>query len=174
MPFDSRIGRNCDFKTVNSQKFSIPSTIIYYISNNPSSPNGYQKLTQTCKYFYAKNPIIVVYDIRFLGSDDFNLGHRRYRSSIAKIACKFWVTHTVAYHYVNRLANEILHNKVIRITKLQLSSGNIVLDQILSPETLQSIREVYFRKTTFEHADGVPMSVEEIFEYFPNLESFKL
>uniref|UniRef100_A0A914QYN7 Uncharacterized protein n=1 Tax=Panagrolaimus davidi TaxID=227884 RepID=A0A914QYN7_9BILA len=47
------------------QNFSMPDSIIFYISKNPSSSKLYQKLIQSCKHFFIKNPIIIVPKLHF-------------------------------------------------------------------------------------------------------------
>uniref|UniRef100_A0A914PBS3 Uncharacterized protein n=1 Tax=Panagrolaimus davidi TaxID=227884 RepID=A0A914PBS3_9BILA len=42
------------------QNFSMPDSIIFYISKNPSTSKFYRKLTQTCKHCFIKNPMINV------------------------------------------------------------------------------------------------------------------
>ena len=43
------------------QIFSLPNPLIVYITRYPiSSPNGYKKLQQTCKYFFSKMKLIVL------------------------------------------------------------------------------------------------------------------
>uniref|UniRef100_A0AC34FTB2 Uncharacterized protein n=1 Tax=Panagrolaimus sp. ES5 TaxID=591445 RepID=A0AC34FTB2_9BILA len=48
-----------DGTTQINQNFSIPEKILYYMAKNPKNAAVYQKLIQTCKYFFALNPIIV-------------------------------------------------------------------------------------------------------------------
>uniref|UniRef100_A0AC34FM67 Uncharacterized protein n=1 Tax=Panagrolaimus sp. ES5 TaxID=591445 RepID=A0AC34FM67_9BILA len=45
------------------QYFNLPESVMYYIAMNPSTPEVYLKLIQSCKYFFEKNPILVVADI---------------------------------------------------------------------------------------------------------------
>uniref|UniRef100_A0A914XZI0 Uncharacterized protein n=1 Tax=Panagrolaimus superbus TaxID=310955 RepID=A0A914XZI0_9BILA len=48
------------FATYNpQQKWSLPDSIIYNIAKNPKNAKIYQKLIQSSKYFFVKNPIIV-------------------------------------------------------------------------------------------------------------------
>uniref|UniRef100_A0A914QF70 Uncharacterized protein n=1 Tax=Panagrolaimus davidi TaxID=227884 RepID=A0A914QF70_9BILA len=47
------------------QNFSMPDSNIFYITKNPSTPKFYQKLIQSCKYFFIKNSIIIVPKLRF-------------------------------------------------------------------------------------------------------------
>uniref|UniRef100_A0AC34FSH2 Uncharacterized protein n=1 Tax=Panagrolaimus sp. ES5 TaxID=591445 RepID=A0AC34FSH2_9BILA len=42
------------------QVFDIPLTTMKYIWTNPSSPEVYQKLIKSCKFFFVKNPILVI------------------------------------------------------------------------------------------------------------------
>uniref|UniRef100_A0AC34FGX2 Uncharacterized protein n=1 Tax=Panagrolaimus sp. ES5 TaxID=591445 RepID=A0AC34FGX2_9BILA len=46
------------------REWSLPDSIMYYMAMNPKSAEVYQKLVKSCKYFYIKNPIVVVPDLR--------------------------------------------------------------------------------------------------------------
>uniref|UniRef100_A0A914PK92 Uncharacterized protein n=1 Tax=Panagrolaimus davidi TaxID=227884 RepID=A0A914PK92_9BILA len=45
---------------------------MYYITMNPKTPKVHQKLIKTCKHFFIKNPILVVFELCF---DDENGWH---------------------------------------------------------------------------------------------------
>uniref|UniRef100_A0A914YWR1 Dopey N-terminal domain-containing protein n=1 Tax=Panagrolaimus superbus TaxID=310955 RepID=A0A914YWR1_9BILA len=45
------------FSSVRHQQFSIPEHIVYYIIKNYKKLDVYEKLIETCKYFFINNPI---------------------------------------------------------------------------------------------------------------------
>uniref|UniRef100_A0A914Q328 DUF38 domain-containing protein n=1 Tax=Panagrolaimus davidi TaxID=227884 RepID=A0A914Q328_9BILA len=49
-----------DPTTSKRQYFSIPEKIVYYAAKNATSPTMFQKLLQTCKYFFIINPVVIV------------------------------------------------------------------------------------------------------------------
>uniref|UniRef100_A0AC35GF74 Uncharacterized protein n=1 Tax=Panagrolaimus sp. PS1159 TaxID=55785 RepID=A0AC35GF74_9BILA len=51
--------------TYRLQAFPFRDTLIRYITNNPVSSKVYQKMIQSCKHFFIKNPIIVVKTLYF-------------------------------------------------------------------------------------------------------------
>ena len=55
------------FEKVASQRFSLPRPIICYVSKNPSFASAYQKLIQSCKYFYLQNPVTVFDEVTLFG-----------------------------------------------------------------------------------------------------------
>uniref|UniRef100_A0A914PG81 Uncharacterized protein n=1 Tax=Panagrolaimus davidi TaxID=227884 RepID=A0A914PG81_9BILA len=66
MAFSSSV--NLHFKGPNiRQTWSLPDSIIYYIAKNPSNAKAWQKLIQCCKYFFAKNPILVIDELIYAG-----------------------------------------------------------------------------------------------------------
>ena len=202
-PYESnRIGGKCDFKKPAPQQFGLPLTIICYVAKNPTSPKLYQKLAGTCKYFYHKNPIIIVENIKFF-EDCFYLcrDHKPksydlviqkigyYEEFVArkkqpkpkkrcfwysnKFTCKFWVTKEAAFYTLNYYATKFLREKIFRINGLQFFVVGIVLPQVFpNPEVVQSVKRVLFFSMFPEYANGKPMPLEEVFEFFPNVEEF--
>ena len=183
MPFRSirRLGRNCDFENLVTQRFSIPSSIVYYMAKNPISPTSYQKLIKCCKYFYSKNLILVVDEI-ILGDSTVKI----YISNdsedlppylIAKphqILCKLWVTQTAHVLNLTDVGTQTLLHKIFRVSKFWIYSNTIRLDSILRPEIIESVKKVDFCNTFLEFADGKKMPLKNVFEFFPNLEDFVL
>uniref|UniRef100_A0A914QML3 Uncharacterized protein n=1 Tax=Panagrolaimus davidi TaxID=227884 RepID=A0A914QML3_9BILA len=94
MRYDSK---NAPFRsTYQRQAFPFRDTLIRYITNNPSSAKVYQKMIQSCKYFFIKNPIII---IPKLCSDDAGWytqvsrpSKNRRSVSLNELTSKIWVT----------------------------------------------------------------------------------
>uniref|UniRef100_A0A914QC85 Uncharacterized protein n=1 Tax=Panagrolaimus davidi TaxID=227884 RepID=A0A914QC85_9BILA len=81
------------------QNWSMPDSVIFYITNNPSSAKVYQKLVQICKYFFIKNPIIIIDHSNkfhvFYFREDKELEaalEKIVKRILSNISYKFWVT----------------------------------------------------------------------------------
>ena len=182
-------GRNCDFAKLITQRFSIPSNIVYYMAQNPISPISYQKLIKCCKYFYPKNPILVVDEIRlgdkvmiYISDDDDDPDDEVIPYFISKphqILCKLWVTLRAEVNSLTDLVTETLLNKIFRINAFWFYSTRgksitVELDSILRPEIIKSVKKINLYNTYPKFADGTRMPVENVFEFFPNLEDFNM
>uniref|UniRef100_A0A914QYP7 Uncharacterized protein n=1 Tax=Panagrolaimus davidi TaxID=227884 RepID=A0A914QYP7_9BILA len=89
--------------TYHCQEFPFRDTLIRYITNNPASSKFYQKMIQSCKYFFIKNPIIIVPKLRFdrtkgwytqgnRASKDRQNGRSVY---LNKLTNKIWITNSL-------------------------------------------------------------------------------
>ena len=174
----NEIGRNCDFGNILPQKFSLPSTFIYYITKNPGSPSLYRNLIRSCKYFYSKNRIILAdkMEIRenkvVICKNEVALTFPI--SKISQIPCKFWITEKITFFNVNNLATEILRDKMFRFSGLFFESIDFILDQFLPPKFVDQIKVASFKTPLPKYADGILMPLEKVFGFFRNLECFEL
>uniref|UniRef100_A0A914RBE2 DUF38 domain-containing protein n=1 Tax=Panagrolaimus davidi TaxID=227884 RepID=A0A914RBE2_9BILA len=76
------------------QNWSLPDSIIYYITKNPSTAKLFQKLVQMCKYFFIKNPIIIIKQFYNREKRELQaiLEKIEKRIILSNISYKFWVT----------------------------------------------------------------------------------
>uniref|UniRef100_A0A914Q204 Uncharacterized protein n=1 Tax=Panagrolaimus davidi TaxID=227884 RepID=A0A914Q204_9BILA len=71
------------------QNFGLANSVMHYIAKNPKTWKLYQKMIRTCKYFFVKNPILVV---RCLSHNKDDLWFAdQILIDLNKIKCKFWV-----------------------------------------------------------------------------------
>ena len=175
----NQIGRTSDFAKPMSQQFLLPPCIVYYMSQNPSTPGVYEKLIRTCKYFYSKNPIIVVNKIEIC-EDYFYISKYCGRSkaypitlNLNQILCKFWVTEEVFVAGSLNFAIDILREKMFQIYALKCSELHVPIKTISSIKAVKLVKKMVCFFSVPEYADGTLMSVEKVFESFPNLEVFE-
>jgi hypothetical protein len=92
---------NASFRsTYRLQAFPFRDTLICYITQNPASSKLYQKMIQSCKYFFIKNPIFIVphicYDPRkgwYTEGSRPSKDRPNYRTIyLNKITSKIWIT----------------------------------------------------------------------------------
>ena len=165
------------FENPYCQRFSLPENIVYYIAQNPISSSAYQKLVQACKYFYSKNPIIVVEKIDNENKEILRLNKgwesKSLRiSDLNQISCKFWVSGYAYTVYSCPRFIEILLQKCIHLNWLYFYFENITFERYSSIKNAITKLKIFVAVPQF--ADGRMMPLEDVFEFFPNLESFEM
>uniref|UniRef100_A0A914QJ39 Uncharacterized protein n=1 Tax=Panagrolaimus davidi TaxID=227884 RepID=A0A914QJ39_9BILA len=112
--------------TYHRQNFSIPDSVIFYIAKNPKTAELYLKMVKICKYFFIKNPILVI--------DRLNTFRGKWRVNekpldLTKYNCKYWITHKIdasAYEF----ADENIFLPII--PKLYRYGSNVLLEDIVT------------------------------------------
>ena len=147
------------------------------MAKNPTTPETYEKLIRTCKYFYSKNPIIVVSRIE-IWKNHFHISKNQKHkqcpmiSNLNQISCKFWVTGQVCVADSLNFAISILREKVLQMKSLKFMRMYVPIDTIASIKAVKLVKELVCFHLVPEYADGTLMPVEKVFESFPNLEVF--
>uniref|UniRef100_A0A914P6W2 Uncharacterized protein n=1 Tax=Panagrolaimus davidi TaxID=227884 RepID=A0A914P6W2_9BILA len=151
------------------QNWSLRDSLIHYITQNPSSAKVYQKIIQSCKYFFFKNPILIVSDLSL------------------DITCKIWITNEI--NIIDEIGEEIDHNflaslipKIYQsdVKTFNLCDQNLFFDELIFlASNAETIRFDGGSERTFEdptsiikNADGSFSPLEKIFAALPKVKKF--
>uniref|UniRef100_A0AC34FIE2 Uncharacterized protein n=1 Tax=Panagrolaimus sp. ES5 TaxID=591445 RepID=A0AC34FIE2_9BILA len=153
-------------KTYRRQAFSLPDSIMHYMAMNPSSTEVYQKLVQSCKYFFVKNPILVVSGLRYRsnGWETFSNGEWK-DIDLSNISSKLWITDRF-FVYPNN-DNNIASSIVPKI--YQCNVKKVVLwDQILSYDEFMvlapAVEHLDFLRVSVKYVDCTIVPLEKLVE----------
>uniref|UniRef100_A0A914QBZ7 Uncharacterized protein n=1 Tax=Panagrolaimus davidi TaxID=227884 RepID=A0A914QBZ7_9BILA len=142
------------------QNFSMPDSVIFYIAKNPKTAELYHKMVKSCKYFFVKNPIIIV---PYLDAYGGKWRNRRLPLNLTKYNCKYWITDEIdasASGLKNILCPIIPKLYQCDVKFLYLS------DQIISyrdlPLIISSAERIHFMNVTVKHADSSDVPLEDI------------
>lgn len=159
------------------QQLSLPENTLFYISKHPkATPSLHQNLAQSCKYFYAKNPIIFL-DYILVFSNEVTLRYKReYKPypalNVNQVFCKFWVTQNVEIRSLPDFAIDVFREKILHFNDLNFFMNPVKFDDISFFKNVKSIKNVSFYED-YEDSNETPIPLEKIFECFPNMEGLK-
>uniref|UniRef100_A0A914QAV0 Uncharacterized protein n=1 Tax=Panagrolaimus davidi TaxID=227884 RepID=A0A914QAV0_9BILA len=168
------------------QEFSLPDSLLYYMIKNPLSPKVYEKLIQCCKYFFSKNPIIVIPLLKF---DHDGNGWKVVRNGIPtkfdmkNASHKLWITNALYVYKNEDIPNEThvimnLASSIVPkfykcdVTKLCLKKQNIFFDEYLM--LALNVKTLAFLDVIVKNLDGTLTSVEKLVEGASKLKEFIL
>uniref|UniRef100_A0A914PKJ8 Uncharacterized protein n=1 Tax=Panagrolaimus davidi TaxID=227884 RepID=A0A914PKJ8_9BILA len=160
------------------QNWLLPDSMIFYIAKNPSSSKVYQKLVQTCKFFFEKNPIIIIpYLYRCKNSTKWCISQNGYNRLIKidlyTISTKIWITHNlfINKHIENCIATIVQKNFRFEILRLCVYDNDIIFDDL--KVLASSAKRVSLRNNSIKYKNGTIVMLDEILRCFSrNIEYF--
>uniref|UniRef100_A0AC35GW88 DUF38 domain-containing protein n=1 Tax=Panagrolaimus sp. PS1159 TaxID=55785 RepID=A0AC35GW88_9BILA len=156
-----------------NQNWSLPNPIIYYIAKNPSTSKVYQKLIQSCKYFFEKNPILVLEDLIYFDTkNQWSTFHGTKLIDI-KNTSKFWITEFISTNFSD---NENIISSII--PKIYKCDAKILCleNQIFSYNDFaflaSNVEKIDFKEVSVMDENGSIVPFEKFFEALPKIEKF--
>uniref|UniRef100_A0AC35FMP9 Uncharacterized protein n=1 Tax=Panagrolaimus sp. PS1159 TaxID=55785 RepID=A0AC35FMP9_9BILA len=148
--------------TYQRQNFSMPDSVIFYVVKNPKTAELYLKMVKTCKYFFVKQPIIIVPNLR-AGNGKWRCGEGPL--NLIKYICKYWITgeiYATASEFVDKNIFSPVIPKLYRCDVKCLSLS----DQIISYHDLSliisSAEWIKFTNVIVKHSDNSDVPLEDI------------
>ena len=159
-----------------SQKFSLPEFIIDQIFEIASTAHSklYQKLIQTCKYFFSKNRKILVNELRVFYQKPDHLDPNN-RVCVSDLPPNFWITNKVSITLA--FQNQILNNIIPKIYRcdaifVHLGHGYLTekeFDVFVNPDTLEFLNLTH---TDVIDSDDIPLNITKLIGKLPNTKYF--
>uniref|UniRef100_A0A914R2I7 Uncharacterized protein n=1 Tax=Panagrolaimus davidi TaxID=227884 RepID=A0A914R2I7_9BILA len=168
------------------QNWSFKESLIYYIAMKPPTSKVYQRLIQLCKYFFEKNPILIVTRLRDSKEDgdvksricfyeDLECYKKKreccFKIDIAKLSAKIWITRLL--FIINHLKDyfALLCSKLYRCENIEIG----IFDTIVMFEDFKfmvsSAKDVALHNTSIEYNNGTIVMFDKILECLsPNVE----
>uniref|UniRef100_A0A914PMA5 Uncharacterized protein n=1 Tax=Panagrolaimus davidi TaxID=227884 RepID=A0A914PMA5_9BILA len=164
---------------ISRQSFDLPGTIMFYILMNPKTAAFYQKLIKSCKYFFIKNPILIV---NHLFHNDIYSVHVRWIVNrkpfdLSKLTCKVWITDKLDIYPGKKHNQSILSSLMPKLYRCDVKELNLS-EQVITFHDLSlliSFAEViYFYNVTFKNENGSNVALEEVVEIAVNAKNIKI
>uniref|UniRef100_A0A914QP48 Uncharacterized protein n=1 Tax=Panagrolaimus davidi TaxID=227884 RepID=A0A914QP48_9BILA len=162
------------------QNFSMPDSIIFYISKNPSTSKFYKKMIQSCKCIFIKNPIIIVPSLCFDRRKGWHTqGNRPSKDRqndrsvyLNKLTSKIWISDSLDVW--GRTISPILSSFMPQI--YQCDATTVFIEkQMFSFNNLMVIASkcvvLYLSIVVIINNDKV-VSLEALFKVLPNVKRF--
>uniref|UniRef100_A0AC35GQL6 Uncharacterized protein n=1 Tax=Panagrolaimus sp. PS1159 TaxID=55785 RepID=A0AC35GQL6_9BILA len=157
------------------QYFSLPDSIIYYMTMNPSTPKCSLKIIQSCKYFFEKNSILVVKDMEetsiCINENCSKLCCETY--FVKRTASKFWLTKKLFLLSVEpSFIPKYLRPKIYQsqIKKLGIHDTKVNFNDFLF--FASTVEILYLTYVEMTYNDGKNVMIEKILEAVPQIQEF--
>uniref|UniRef100_A0A914P464 Uncharacterized protein n=1 Tax=Panagrolaimus davidi TaxID=227884 RepID=A0A914P464_9BILA len=149
------------------QSFSLPDSYMFYILKHPKNAEMYQKMIKSCKYFFIKNPILVIPCLSY-GRDSKewqNLSN--VKSDMSNLMSKIWITGKL---HINAGKNEenILSSIISKVYRCDVKVF-ILYDQTILYHDLSRLigsaeKIRFYRNVLVKNDNGSNVCLEKIVE----------
>uniref|UniRef100_A0AC34FUI9 Uncharacterized protein n=1 Tax=Panagrolaimus sp. ES5 TaxID=591445 RepID=A0AC34FUI9_9BILA len=154
------------------QQWSLPDSIMHYIAKNPSTSKCYQKMVQNCKYFYIKNPIIIV-SFMYEKNDKWQikLGDES-REISNNITSKLWIAKMfVCYNSVKQNFVTSVIPKIYRCDAYRIKLKNQIIAFNDHVFISLAAKRIIYRDIVVKNDDGSDVAFEKLVETLPKMKT---
>ena len=164
------------------QRFSIPESIVYYLTKNPISFQTWKKLIRTCKYFFSKNPLIVIGVcenrpdlINTPLAISLNQSQVQTHNDVKTIQFKLWITNYLTKINLHPARISTFIQKVYRfdIKALILHDVTITFGEFCFLTASNVITILKLFNVTVERDDGSMLELGKILKRVPLVRTFR-
>uniref|UniRef100_A0A914QXC5 Uncharacterized protein n=1 Tax=Panagrolaimus davidi TaxID=227884 RepID=A0A914QXC5_9BILA len=154
-------------ETYHHQNFSMPDSFVFYMAKNPKTWKLYQKMVKTCKFFFVKNPVLVIDDSLNYHGSQWTIIQTPY--DMNQTTSKLWIAHGL---FVSSITAEMIDPNILNsiIPKLYRCDAWVLslFEQVIFyhdlPLLTSSAKLIFFDQVVVKHEDGSNVDVQKIVE----------
>uniref|UniRef100_A0A914YIJ7 Ribosomal protein S2 n=1 Tax=Panagrolaimus superbus TaxID=310955 RepID=A0A914YIJ7_9BILA len=144
---------------------------MYYIAKNPKNAEVYQKMIKICKYFFVKNPILVISNLHYYQNGWGTRKNDGWNSiDMNRISAKLWITDRLPVYRQHVSNNSLVSSIIPKIYQCD-AKYLILCDQVISLNELiflcSSAEALDFKRVTVKN--GTVLAFEKFFEQLPQI-----
>uniref|UniRef100_A0A914P8Z5 Uncharacterized protein n=1 Tax=Panagrolaimus davidi TaxID=227884 RepID=A0A914P8Z5_9BILA len=144
------------------QNFSMPDSVVFYVAKNPKTAKLYLKMVKTCKYFFVKNPIVIIPNLH---ADDGKWHNGHVPLNLTKYNCKCWIIDNI-YASARGFVCKNIFSPIIPkfyqcdVKRLHLHSQVVSFNDLSL--LILSAERIKFINVVVKHADNSDVPLEDI------------
>uniref|UniRef100_A0AC34FX81 Uncharacterized protein n=1 Tax=Panagrolaimus sp. ES5 TaxID=591445 RepID=A0AC34FX81_9BILA len=165
--------------TYQNQNFPFRNSLMQYITMNPASAKAYKKLTKSCKNFFVKNPILVLWRLENDRKNGWQSNvNGMYKEVNFKCSSKFWITDSIDVYPSNiskALKRNILSSilpKIYRcdILRLSIEEQTISVDEL--SVLISNVENFILENVTVMDRNGSLAPIEDLLKLSSKFKAF--
>uniref|UniRef100_A0AC34G4T8 Maturase K n=1 Tax=Panagrolaimus sp. ES5 TaxID=591445 RepID=A0AC34G4T8_9BILA len=106
---------------------------MFYISQNPTSAEAYEKMIQSCKYIFVKNPILVISHLSLEYRNGWRTSVNGNSVDFKNLSSKIWVTNKISVQNYSTDKSQLspIVSKICRSDIKGLNGSIVPLEKII-------------------------------------------
>uniref|UniRef100_A0A914P520 Uncharacterized protein n=1 Tax=Panagrolaimus davidi TaxID=227884 RepID=A0A914P520_9BILA len=165
--------------TYRYQNFALPDSIMFYMAKNPRSSKVYQKIVKSCKYFFIKNPILVIHQLNCNSIYQVHESVNRTKLCFIGITSKIWISQNFQ-NFVSDFVLDILPYEPLHFISFYQSDAKryqLIGQRVSAINFFQSFaskcEEILLCNSTIKNDNGSILSIQAIISALPKLKIFR-
>uniref|UniRef100_A0A914QBS2 Uncharacterized protein n=1 Tax=Panagrolaimus davidi TaxID=227884 RepID=A0A914QBS2_9BILA len=154
------------------QSWPFRDSFINYITKTPSNSKAWTKLIQSCKYFFAKNPILVTENLWWDEEKEWlaSLKNDERPVDFSKLSSKVWITNKFNATYVP--SENGISLIIPKIYKCDANFSRLLYD-VISYEDFSflstNVRKIVLHENIVKNSDGSIVPFENLIAVLPKI-----
>uniref|UniRef100_A0AC35GTR1 Uncharacterized protein n=1 Tax=Panagrolaimus sp. PS1159 TaxID=55785 RepID=A0AC35GTR1_9BILA len=161
---------------ISRQNWSLPDSIICYILMNPNSAKFYQKLVQSCKYFFIKNSILVISRANFKYENEWKIEIEEKWINLNNFLSKIWITEKMFIDNRDSGKSEVISTLIPKIynnetKRFEIWHQNLSINNFIF--LASKCENIILHDVTILNENGSIVTLDEIIETLLNAKKFE-
>uniref|UniRef100_A0AC34F3Y7 Uncharacterized protein n=1 Tax=Panagrolaimus sp. ES5 TaxID=591445 RepID=A0AC34F3Y7_9BILA len=162
--------------TYQSQNFPFRNSLMQYITKNPASAKVYKKMTKSCKYFFVKNPILILFRLQNDRKNGWQSNvNGMYKKLNFNCSSKFWITDSIDVYPSSVLKRNVVSSilpKIYRcdILRLSIEEQTISVDEL--SVLISNVENLQLQNVIVMDRNGTVVPIENLVKLSSKFKAF--